>query len=118
MNYPHKIEISQYDDGRPCLSVHTDNGEALIVTISVDELDETPELDDSFKKYKCKTLLDLPMLQSLSSNIYLPLEGVVYHGTGEFVPVKSAGHCLMEIVEINVPEGMYTLADGKLVKVE
>ena len=114
-----KIEVSTYDDGRPCVSVLTDDGGVLVLTASEDDdvILQEPAWDTASERDAKKTLLDTPMLENLQESVYKPYENIIYRRTGLEVEVDDCGLCLMEVIEVLVDEGVYQIVDNKLVKV-
>lgn len=118
MGYENKITVSTYDNGRPCVSVETPDGESFILTADTDHVVAIDiPWDDASSKDAKKTLLDTPMLESIDSSLYKPIENIIYRRTGDEVEVDDCGRCLMEVIEVLVEDSEYLLKD-KLVKLD
>lgn len=116
MKYENSITVSEYDDERRCVEVGFPDGTSLVLTATLDDIKAIDKpWDDGASK--SLTLLDLPLLESQQSDIYTPLEGVVYRRTGKLVEVDDCGRCLMEVIEVLVEPGEYRLVDGVVTKV-
>lgn len=110
-----KIEITRYDDNHPCIKA-----DGIVLTMSLDELDSMPDDmpwavgESGDDKY---TLLDTPQLDSMCPTMISRLNGVAYRRTGNDVEVDCCGKCYMDIAEVLLEDGTYTLTDdGKVVR--